>query len=218
MSWRLASQLLVFLSRGSLLAALFSCSVLVSGAHAACGAELVPAIAQRLTQPEVLRGEFTQRKSVAGFSKPLQSTGRFLVARKYGVLWQTQRPFAGELRLTRNQILASHNGVETFRLDAEREPAISAINGLMFSLLNGDISALAEHFSITGDVDGARWQLVLDPRQPTLAKIMQQVQLRGDQHVQKIIISEANGDHTEIEFRNQLVDTSLTAAEVASFD
>ena len=201
-----------------LLLSLFGLSVHSSHLAASTDAELVPAIRQRLLQPDVLRGEFAQRKQVAGFSKPLQSSGTFLVARQHGVLWLTQRPFSSALRLTRDQILATQGGVETFRLDAAQQPAVSAINSLLFSLLNGDISALTEHFIVTGNMVGTSWQLELTPRQPVLARIMRQVHLQGGAHVQQIAISESNGDHTEIAFSRQTSDTPLSAAEVASFE
>ncbi len=188
-------------------------------APAADTAALAAAIGSRLAQPAVLRGRFEQTKQVAGFSRPLRSSGDFLVARDHGVLWHTREPFAGELKLTREAIVATKDGETAFRLSADEEPTVRVINGLMFSLLNGEVARLAEHFTVDGQAGDAGWELALKPRQPGLAKLLSGVNLQGDRHVRRIVLDEANGDRTEIVFSDQR-DTppALTADEAARFE
>jgi len=152
----------------------------------------------RLAQPEWLRGEFEQSKRVPGFKKPLLSRGDFIVARGRGVLWRTRTPFASELKLTRDEIRASQGGVTAFQLDARREPALRMINGLMFALLNGDVSGLAELFSLHGEVRGKSWQLALKPRAGALLQLLQSIELEGDAYVRRILIKELSGDESLI--------------------
>src|SRR5262249_9646525 len=154
----------------------------------------------RLTQPEVLRGDFEQSKTVQGFVRPLASKGDFIVARGRGVFWRTREPFASELRLTRNEIVATQGGQIAFKLDAGREPTVRIINGLMFALLNGDVGQLSELFKLDGAVEGRTWQLLLVPRQANLAQLLKKVELQGDTQVRRIVIDEANGDRTQIRF------------------
>ncbi|PZQ15436.1 MAG: hypothetical protein DI564_08890 [Rhodanobacter denitrificans] len=191
----------------------------VAPAPTADTAALAAAIGSRLAQPAVLRGRFEQTKQVAGFSRPLRSSGDFLVARDHGVLWHTREPFAGELRLTREAIVATQDGETAFRLSADEEPTVRVINGLMFSLLNGEVDRLAEHFTVDGQAGDAGWELALKPRQPGLAKLLSGVNLQGDRHVRRIVLEEANGDRTEIVFSDQR-DTppALTAEETARFE
>lgn len=193
--------------------------VTAAAAPAADSAALAAAIGRRLAQPAVLRGRFEQTKQVAGFSRPLRSSGDFLVARDHGVLWHTREPFAGELRLTREAIVATQNGETAFRLSADEEPTVRVINALMFSLLNGEVDRLAEHFTVTGQAGDAGWELALTPRQPGLAKLLSGVDLQGDRHVSRIVLGEANGDRTEIVFSDQR-DTppALTADEAAGLE
>jgi Outer membrane lipoprotein carrier protein LolA-like len=187
------------------------------GAHAA--QDLTTAVRERLVQAPVLRGEFEQHKQVQGFAKPLVSRGSFLVARERGVLWQTRTPFASQLRLTRDEIVATQDGAVAFRLDASKEPSVRVINGLMFSLLNGDLGGLAEYFKMEGSVEGRGWDLQLTPRQAALAKLMSRIELAGDQHVRSIRIDEANGDKTVIRFSAQRSEpAALSPDEAARFD
>ena len=47
-----------------------------------------------LASGEVLRGRFTQQRSLQGFNAPLTSTGSFILAPGRGVLWRAETPFA----------------------------------------------------------------------------------------------------------------------------
>lgn len=184
----------------------------------AIAADLSTRIKERLSQPEVLRGQFEQSKQVAGFKKPLISKGDFLVARERGVLWSTRSPFASELKLSRDEIVARQNGEVVFRLNASKEPSVRIINGLLFSLLNGDITGLSELFQMDGSINGKSWQLELTPKQATLGKIMRKIELSGDQFVRRIDLDEANGDQTHIRFLAQNPHPPLSHEESARFE
>jgi len=164
--------------------------------------DLAQAVRERLQQPEWLRGEFTQAKKVPGFAKPLVSRGDFVLARGRGVLWRTAKPFASELRLTRDEIRATQGGQTSMRLEAAKEPAVRVINTLMFSLLNGDVSGLADLFELGGTVKGAGWQLSLTPRPGALQQVLKKVELEGDSFVRRIQLFEANGDESLIQLAN----------------
>jgi len=159
---------------------------------------LAEEVRARLVQPEWLRGEFEQSKRVPGFKKPLLARGDFIVARGRGVLWRTRTPFAGELKLTRDEIRATQGGVTAFRMDARSEPALRMINGLMFALLNGDVSGLAELFSLQGEAKGKSWTLALRPRAGALQQQLQSIELEGDAYVRRILIKEQSGDESLI--------------------
>jgi hypothetical protein len=182
--------------------------------------DLAKSVHEQLVQPPVLRGDFEQSKQVQGFAKPLVSRGSFLVARERGVLWTTKTPFASQLRLTRDEILATQSGgAVAFRLDASKEPAVRVINSLMFALLRGDLGSLAEHFKIEGNADAKGWSLLLTPKTSALAKLMSRIELAGDKHVRNIRIDEANGDRTTIRFSAQTSEpAALTADEAQRFE
>lgn len=163
---------------------------------------LALAVRERLQQPEWLRGEFTQTKKVPGFAKPLVSKGDFVLARGRGVLWRTLTPFASELRLTRDEIRATQGGQTAMRLDAAREPAVRLINTLMFALLDGDVSGLADLFELSGSIKGTSWQLALTPKPGALQQVLKKVELEGDGFVRRIQLFEANGDESLIQLAN----------------
>lgn len=168
-------------------------------AAAAAKPDLAQAVRARLQQPEWLRGEFTQIKKVVGFARPLVSRGEFVLARGRGVLWRTVAPFASELRLTRDEIRATQAGRTSMRLEAAREPTVRVISTLMFSLLDGDVSGLAERFEVDGVIQSAGWQLSLRPKLGPLQQVLREVELEGDSLVRRIQLFEAQGDESLIQ-------------------
>lgn len=192
------------------------CLLIATPLHA--DEDVVATVKQRLEQPTVLRGSFEQSKQIEGFKKPLLSAGDFIVSRERGVLWRTIKPFPSVLKLTRDEIVASQGDAVTFRLSADTEPSVRIINGLMFSLLNGDVAALGKQFAISGSTTLDEWSLDLKPRQAAFAKLIRAIALKGDAHVREIAIDEANGDKTQIRFSDQIsVPASLSAAELERF-
>lgn len=185
-------------------------------ALSANAADLLADVRARLAQPAVLRGEFEQTKQVVGFKKALLSRGDFLVARERGVVWRTREPFASVLKLTPNEIVATQGGDVAFRLSASTEPTVRVINGMMFSLLNGDVAALGEQFKMDGSVDSKSWSLTLVPKQAAFTRILTRVELSGDVHVRRIVMDEANGDRTVIRFHGQVSEPAKLSAEEAS--
>ncbi|WP_233526693.1 MULTISPECIES: outer membrane lipoprotein carrier protein LolA [unclassified Herbaspirillum] len=179
----------------------------------------VAQIQAALTKPAVMCGRFDQTKQLTGIKKPLLSNGRFCVAAGKGILWQTLQPFPSTLRITRNAIVQMQNGRVAMRLDAQQEPVVKMINNVLFSLLAGDLSQLDKLFELDGAIKNGNWNVALKAREPGLAKAIGDIRLEGAAFVNKVIMQEASGDHTEIVFSAiQTGDKAMTAEEGAMFD
>lgn len=188
----------------------FSLLLAMTPLYAATLAEQVHGV---LAQPAVVAGRFEQVRELSGFPKPVKSRGRFLVAREHGVLWQTEAPFASSVRLSRSEILQKAGNTVTLRLSAEKEPAVRAINGVMFAMLAGDIAQLEQRFSVSGKLDGGRWTLVLVPRDSALAQVITRIELAGQRFVETVVLQDANGDRTSIRMIDVAGATALSKAE-----
>jgi hypothetical protein len=190
-------------------------SSLAVGAQAAAPVARIQAM---LARPAVLCGRFEQNKQLAGMKKPLLSSGRFCVVAGKGVLWHTLRPFDSTLRLTRDEIVTFQGERLASRLDASKEPVVRMINGVLFSLLSGDLGQLDSLFEVDGSADAAGWQVALAARQPALAKAIGAIRLDGGAYVKNIAINEAGGDRTAIVFSAiQTGEAAMTAQEAAQF-
>ncbi|KAB7631188.1 outer membrane lipoprotein carrier protein LolA [Stenotrophomonas rhizophila] len=162
----------------------------------------VEAVKQRVAKVDVLRGEFSQEKQVAGFKNPLRSQGRFVLAQDHGVIWTTLKPFPSEVVVTRDRILSRQSdGSSRVELDGRQQPAMRSVNAIMFALMSGDAQALSAQFTVKVEVlPGNAWKMQLTPRSAMLGKVFAQLTLSGDRYVREVQINEANQDVTRIHF------------------
>ncbi len=184
--------------------------------------ELTNSIQKQLSNAPILRGEFIQTRELTGLKRPLKSNGRMLVDKSRGVLWKTEKPIAGSLRISRQEIVQKDGSQVLMRLSAEKEPVVKTIGSVLFSLFAGDMATLERYFSHTGSLqrrDGLRgWELQLTPRDPALASLIRRIDLKGNTHAEEVILRAESGDLTRIEFRRVNSARTLTANEVAEFE
>jgi hypothetical protein len=189
-------------------------ALLGASAHAE---DLVKDVRARLVDAPLVRGQFEQKKTVAGFKKPLVSKGDFLLARDQGVLWNTRTPFASTLTLTRKSLSAEQGtGGAAYHLDSTKEPALAAVNELLFALLAGDVATLQQRFKVEGELVGPTgWRLELTPTDAGLARVFKHIHLEGDGYVRQVQLEEARGDSSVILFDQLARTPPPDAAEAA---
>jgi outer membrane lipoprotein-sorting protein len=189
-----------------------------SPAPAASASSAADAVRQRLQLSPVLAGEFEQRKVLEGFRNPLVSHGEFLVARGQGVWWHTTKPFESTLVVTRSRLVThAPDGTSNDGVDATSEPGLRQVNEMIFSLLGGDVDALAQRFDVAAQTTSSGWQLTLTPKDANVAKFLRRATLAGDRFVDSVYLDEARGDSTQIRFSHQSPAAALTADERARF-
>jgi hypothetical protein len=179
----------------------------------AWGDDLIDGIRSCLGNPEVVRGEFEQKKVIEALGRPLISRGDFVFVRDHGVVWRTHTPFAQTLRLTRTSITQEQGGQVLFKLSADREPAIRAMSEILLPLFGAKFSQLEKHFQISGEVKGKSWRVVLDPSPAVPLQVFRQIRLEGTSHIQRVELMDANGDRTEIRFSHVQTGDALTPEE-----
>lgn len=162
---------------------------------------LLDAVRARLALAPVTQGEFLQTRRLAQIKKPLVSSGRFLVARGVGVIWENVAPFAQTTRLTKNEILQTRGQETIARFSADKEPVVGVVNAILFGVLSGDIEALAQRFDYSGKMTGDAWRLDFTPKDANLARLLHGLSLSGGRDIQEVEITSAAGDVTRIEFR-----------------
>lgn len=173
---------------------------LVLSATAAQAAAPIAKIQAMLAKPDQLCGTFSQTKQLAGMKKPLASSGRFCVVAGKGVLWRTLKPFPNTLRLKRDEIVHLQGDRVAMRLDASQEPTVRMINGVLFSLLAGDLGQLDALFEVDGSATNDSWKVALKARNPAVARAIGAISLDGGAYVRTIHMAEESGDRTDISF------------------
>ncbi|BCL77386.1 hypothetical protein JHS3_31220 [Jeongeupia sp. HS-3] len=181
-------------------------------------ADLLQEVQKRLIDAPVVRGDFVQERSLVGVKKTLTATGHFVVEKKRGVVWHTQKPFDQRLQVARDEIVQKDGKETLMKLTAEKEPVVRTVGGVLFSLFSGDLSGLARHFDIKGDAKGARWNLVLSPKDAGMAKLIAGIKLSGDKTIETVELNAASGDVTRIRMLKVTPAQQMSAEDEADFD
>jgi len=173
--------------------------------------------AVELSATRVLSGKFIQRRYLNGLPRPLVSSGDFILAREQGILWRTTEPFASEFVLAPGGMTLRDGDTETHVSDAER-PALRTALEMLFAIFALDVARLADNFELHGLAQGDGWQVGLRPRSGGLAQVFDRAVITGARHVERIELTTAGGDRTELEFAGVVTRaTALDATEAARF-
>ena len=172
---------------------------------------LTPLLAQ-IEQTRVIQAEFVQTKTLRALKRPLRTSGRLVVVRGQGVLWQIDRPYRASYLIDTDSVLEI--GADgSRRVRKAREVPALAQTGLVFqAIFQGDIRALEAYFEVHSQTGTAQWQVDLTPK-PMLARFLEGISARGSRFLDSIDIEESGGDTTHIEFRNTLLDAPIADAD-----
>ena len=161
----------------------------------ACNAQAfdLQQLSAQMAKPVVVRGPFIQEKHLRALPVPLTSQGTFVLARDAGLLWLLKTPLQQDYRIT-PQGIARRDAAGWQMLPGRN--AGSEQNRLFFAVLQGDTSALQRDFDLQLSGGNEHWQLRLIPRSLLLKQIFTQIQISGGLYVERIELSETQGDST----------------------
>ncbi len=150
---------------------------------------------------DIVRGQFVQERHLQGFSKPLISEGRFVLAPGEGLIWAVDSPFAVTTAVTPAGLLQRAAGMDSLRLPVSHMPAISQLYQMLDAALSGNLGALETAFAMTRD--GSRLTLVPLPKGGTAAMPFRRLDLEVDRFVETVEIHRQEGDFDRIRFSAQ---------------
>ncbi|MGI2852850.1 LolA family protein [Shewanella algae] len=165
------------------------------------------------------RGQFEQVRWLKVLKQPLRSSGEFLFQRELGMLWQQQTPFDNLLLLKQGELIQqdSQGKLSVTKADAGPAAVAEMLPRMMQSLLSGDIQALSQGFELYLLNDQAgHWQLGLKAKEQTMAALLPQMVLEGNQDLESLTLLAKNGDISQI-FFSELDKSPLNDSERARF-
>ena len=167
--------------------------------------ELAARVMQQLGAYPVVRADFVQERTVASMTRPVLSSGRMVLSRDDGLLWQVETPTRLALVFPR-------------RPGAMRGGAAQAEMGRVIrSILSGDIAEMSSSFEVEARGAPEHWRLRLVPKSRELAQYLQAIELAGGKHLDAIDIAETSGERTALRMRNFAVASELAPAERQQF-
>lgn len=168
-----------------------------------------------LVVPEILRGRFTQEHQISGATNPIVSSGRFVAAPAYGLIWSIEQPFPTSTIITPKGAGQSLGGI-ILKLPAKN---LHHLYEMVSKALAGDWNDLEQDFTVTRDRAAGHWKMLLTPRQKdksglTYAKIT----VSGKKFVENIVMTKADGSYDALRFADQaLSSTPLSTQELSAF-
>ncbi|CAM2926518.1 LolA family protein [Vibrio rarus] len=172
----------------------------------------------QLSQHSIVRGDFTQLRTIQMFAKPLSSKGQFVLSKEHGLLWQQNSPFKVNLVLTKDKLRQTFSGQAAQVITAQENPMAFYFSHVFLSVFHGDTQALQQQFAIAFATKEKQWTLTLTPKKAPLNAVFQAIVLVGSQDINSLTLQEIRGDKTEILFSNQTHQPeTLNDAEKAQF-
>ncbi|MBK8793656.1 MAG: outer membrane lipoprotein carrier protein LolA [Holophaga sp.] len=159
---------------------------------------------------------FTQTRTLAALSRPLKTSGRLVLAREYGVIWQVQKP----LNLTyvvgpKGMLEVGPDGKAKLK-NAKDVPMVAQMGRILQALLQGRWSALEDFFTLRGEGTSEHWKIFLVPK-PQTAAFLKGVQVNGGKFIDRIHVDEPSGDAMDLVFERPRPDEPLSDEEQRLF-
>lgn len=170
----------------------------------------LPQLAEQLSGPAVVRGDFIQEKHLRALPQPLTSHGQFALSRDHGLLWLLQQPIRQDYRITPQGI--ARRGEQGWQA-VDPQGGSARQNQLFLAVLSGDTQALQRDFQLELSGAATAWRLQLTPRGALLKQIFAGIEIQGGETVTRIELHETQGDRTLIRLLDSQTDVALTASE-----
>ena len=171
-------------------------------------------LSDQLARPEVIHGNFIQEKHLRALPQPLTSKGTFVLAKNHGLLWLLKTPLQQDYRITAKGI-ARRDGIVWQMLPGKSAGAEQ--NRLFLAVLQGDSSGLQRDFELALTGTAQQWQLHLTPRSLLLKQVFTRIDISGGQFVERIELSETQGDSTVLRMPESRSAAALSDAERSDF-
>jgi hypothetical protein len=171
-------------------------------------------LSRQLSEPEVIRGNFTQEKYLRALPQPLVSTGTFVLARDRGLLWFLREPLQQDYRISASGI--ARRDASNWH-PAHQQGAAARQNDLFLAVLRGDTEALQRDFELELSGTADTWALTLTPRSKLLGQIFTRILIQGGSTAERIELLETQGDSTLLSLTDSQIDEQLSPTERHDF-
>jgi len=149
----------------------------------------------RLAAAPQRRASFAEDKRVAALELPLHSAGTLAYSKPDRLEKITTTPTPERLVVdgTRLTMTAGDDAPHVF--DLAGQPAALALIDTIRGILSGNLALLRRTYDVTQAGNLSAWQLVLQPREPALRRLVREVRIAGaGAEVRSIDTLQANGD------------------------
>jgi hypothetical protein len=171
----------------------------------------------RLAEHPVVRGNFEQEKTLSRLNRSLKSSGNFIIAAEFGMVWDTVKPFPSTLALGKDYLIQSRPGGQKTVLSAQGNETFLRMAEVISAVFSGNSRGLMENFKVYYSSNAAAWELGLTPRDTAIGAFAEKIIIKGSAAIRSILIYERNGDAVQYILSNHNYSAELNANEKALF-
>ena len=177
-------------------------------------ADTFEGVVARLAEAGVVRGDFTQLRKIELLSRPLESSGEFILS-ELGLYWHQTQPFSSILIADGERLVQRMGDGPTTSINAAENPMVLPFSRIFLSIFEGSEDQLRAHFEIAFAVDGGDWEISLQPTTYPLSEAIEAIILCGREYIQSINIINRSSDEMMIRFSDvQTLSQQLTEHEI----
>lgn len=140
-------------------------------------------------------------RKLEGSNRTLVSTGLVSCAAQKGIIWDMRFPFAEKIAMTTDRMVFTDEDGRREKTLSEL-PHYSRMREACDAFLAGDSDAFKAIVDIeisAGEHGG--WKAVFKPSNRNMRRIMEEVEMTGDETVERIVMRTKGGGITKIEFK-----------------
>ena len=173
-------------------------------------------VAAQLAAPAVIRGRFEQTREVQMLSKPLHSSGHFVMS-EMGLYWQQEKPVASVMIADSERLMQSVGDGPLQSIDVVKNPVVLTFSQSFLSIFKGDEEELREHFEVSfthGDGESS-WQISLTPISYPVSEAIDSIIIDGREYIETLTVTSRTSEITTISFSDlQTEPGELTEHEI----
>ena len=167
-----------------------------AAALAAPGPWNVTTLFEMLSREKPGRALFNEKKYLAILDRPVESSGELIFTPPHTLEKRTVLPRPERVLADRDRVTLERGG-KTYSLGLRENPQVAILVESIRGTLAGDLAALTRTYSAGLDGDAAAWRLKLRPLDPSLATLVERIEISGSQaRVKTVEIFQADGDRS----------------------
>ncbi len=156
---------------------------------------LLALVMARLAQAPQGRAAFVETKRIAALSTPLQSEGTLLYRKPNYLEKTTTAPMPERLVVDGDRLIIDESGDTAPRvIELSAQPAIATFVDTILGAVTGDLASLQRSYDLSASGSSANWQIMLHPKDPAAARLVQEVRLAGGDQLRSFETEAPNGD------------------------
>jgi hypothetical protein len=177
--------------------ALLAIATLAAAFHAGAAAEWnVNRLFEMLAKHQPGRVKFEERKYLSLLDRPVESSGELSFIPPHTMEKRTVSPRPERVVIDRERLTIERAG-KTYSMGLRENPGVAVLVESIRGTLAGDLASLTRTYSAGLDGDAASWRLKLRPLDPSLATLVERVEIAGSHaQVRSVEIFQADGDRS----------------------